>query len=221
MALTTCSSFGIRERTPLLPTSLAHVGQIASVGNLELANPGGRLGDRANTCRARREGLSGHVGAFTLSAERSRQPHERLQPSQRDAGATGSVSIMVLDPALLDWLLDADPALRWQVERDLAGAPQEEWRATRAQIAAEGFAARLLALQDPEGQWAGGAYFPGDFDFQGPEAADGAGQPWTATTWTLNSLRDWGARRRHARWHSRPARRKQSLGVRRPAVLGR
>jgi hypothetical protein len=35
-----------------------------------------------------------------------------LQPSQRDAGATGSVSIMVLDTALLDWLLDADPALR-------------------------------------------------------------------------------------------------------------
>lgn len=38
----------------------------------------------------------------------------------------------------------------------------------------------------------GGAFFPFDFDFDGPEAADGAGQPWTATTWTLNSLREWG-----------------------------
>lgn len=99
---------------------------------------------------------------------------------------------MVLDAALLDWLLDADPALRWQVERDLAGAPQERWGATRARIATEGFGARLLALQDPDGQWAGGSYFPSDFDFHGPEAAEDAGQPWTATTWTLNTLRDWG-----------------------------
>ena len=99
---------------------------------------------------------------------------------------------MVVDPALLDWLLDADPALRWQVERDLAGAPQEVWEATRARIAREGFGARLLSLQDPDGQWAGGAYFPGGFDFHGPETADDAGQPWTATTWTLNTLRDWG-----------------------------
>ena len=96
------------------------------------------------------------------------------------------------DPALLNWLLDADPALRWQVERDLAGAPPEVWGATRARIATEGYGARLLALQDPDGQWAGGAFFPKDFDFHGPEAAAGAGQPWTATTWTLNTLRDWG-----------------------------
>lgn len=64
--------------------------------------------------------------------------------------------------------------------------------ATRKRVATEGFGARLLSVQDADGQWAGGAYFPGDFDFHGPEAADGAGQPWTATTWTLNTLRDWG-----------------------------
>ncbi|WP_374202972.1 squalene cyclase [Saccharothrix sp. S26] len=90
------------------------------------------------------------------------------------------------------WLLDSDPALRWQVERDLVGAPAEVWEATRARIATEGFGARLLALQDPDGRWAGGAFFPADFDFRGPEAAEGGGQPWTATTWTLNSLREWG-----------------------------
>jgi hypothetical protein len=96
------------------------------------------------------------------------------------------------DPPILDWLLDTDPALRWQVERDLAGAPEDVWQATRARVAKEGFGARLLALQDPDGQWAGGAFFPKDFDFNGPEAADGAGQPWTATTWSLNALREWG-----------------------------
>lgn len=94
--------------------------------------------------------------------------------------------------ALIDWMLDSDPALRWQVERDLLHAPEETWRATRQRIATEGFGSRLLALQDDDGQWAGGAFFPGDFDFDGPEAQDGAGQPWTATTWTLNSLREWG-----------------------------
>src|ERR1700712_2192636 len=99
---------------------------------------------------------------------------------------------MATDPALLEWMLDSDPALRWQVERDLAGAPESVWAATRARVVTEGMGARLLALQDPDGQWAGGAYFPAGFDFEGPETAEGAGQPWTATTWTLNTLRDWG-----------------------------
>ena len=97
----------------------------------------------------------------------------------------------MVDSGLLDWMLDSDPALRWQVERDLVGAPEETWQATRERVGSEGFGAQLLALQDPDGQWAGGAFFPGDFDFGGPEAQEG-GQPWTATTWTLNSLREWG-----------------------------
>jgi len=99
---------------------------------------------------------------------------------------------MPSDSTVLEWMLDSDPALRWQVQRDLLDAPDEVWQATRARMATEGFGARLLALQDADGQWAGGAYFPAGFDFNGPEAAPGAGQPWTATTWSLNSLRDWG-----------------------------
>jgi hypothetical protein len=98
----------------------------------------------------------------------------------------------MVDASLAEWLLDSDPALRWKVERDLLGAPEEVWRATRAQVASQGLGARLLALQDPDGQWAGGAYFPADFDMRGPEAAPDAGQPWTATTWALNTLREWG-----------------------------
>jgi hypothetical protein len=98
---------------------------------------------------------------------------------------------MVTD-AVIAWLRESDPALRWQVERDLAGEPPEVWEATRARIATTGFGERLLALQDPDGQWAGGAFFPAK-GFHGPEAAEDAGQqPWTATTWTLNSLREWG-----------------------------
>jgi hypothetical protein len=91
--------------------------------------------------------------------------------------------------ALTAWLLDSDPSLRWQVERDLVHEPPEVWEATRARIATEGFGARLLSLQDSDGQWAGGAFFPADFDF--PQMAED-GQPWTATTWTLNTLREWG-----------------------------
>ena len=102
---------------------------------------------------------------------------------------------MAHDRPLLDWLLDSDPALRWQVERDLVGAAEATWQATRARVATEGFGARLIALQDLDGQWAGGAYFPADFDVAGPEGADDAddaGQPYTATTWSLNALREWG-----------------------------
>lgn len=97
---------------------------------------------------------------------------------------------MAIDAKLLDWMLDTDPALRWQVERDLAGVPEEQWRATRERVATEGFGARLLALQDPDGQWDGGSYFPAGF-FGSPEQEE-PGQPWTATTWSLNSLREWG-----------------------------
>ncbi|MEQ1736948.1 MAG: squalene cyclase [Rhodoglobus sp.] len=93
---------------------------------------------------------------------------------------------------ILDWMLDTDPGLRWRVERDLVGAAPEVWQATKARVATEGFGAQLLALQDADGQWAGGAYFPKDFDFEGPETAEGAGQPYTATTWSLNLLRDLG-----------------------------
>jgi hypothetical protein len=88
---------------------------------------------------------------------------------------------------VLDWLLDADPALRWQVLRDLTDATPAEVAAERARVAAEGWGARLLALQGDDGQWAGGACFPADFrgDFS-------QGQPWTSTLPTLTLLRDLG-----------------------------
>ena len=45
-------------------------------------------------------------------------------------------------------MLDTDPALRWQVQRDVAREPVAVWQATRARVPTEGMAARLLALQD-------------------------------------------------------------------------
>ena len=91
--------------------------------------------------------------------------------------------------ALLDWLLDSDPAIRWQVLRDLAHAPAEIVAAERARVATEGWGARLLALQGDDGQWAGGALFParsatGDGEHQG--------QPWTATAYSSVLLHDFG-----------------------------
>ncbi|MGP9681044.1 MULTISPECIES: squalene cyclase [unclassified Brachybacterium] len=92
---------------------------------------------------------------------------------------------------VIAWLLDSDPALRWQVERDLLDAPTDQWEATRARIPHEGFGAALLAKQDPDGQWAGGAFFPKGF-FEDHENQLLPGQPWTATTWSLTTLREWG-----------------------------
>ena len=91
----------------------------------------------------------------------------------------------------IQWPLDTDPALRWQVERDLLEAPAEVWKATRARVATEGFGARLLAAQDADGQWAGGAYFPAPVHPTAWQEGQ-EGQPWTATTWSLKALRDWG-----------------------------
>jgi hypothetical protein len=72
------------------------------------------------------------------------------------------------DPVLA-WLLDGDPAVRWQVMRDLQDAPRAEVEAERSRVASEGWGARLLDLQDDDGRWAGALYSP----------------KWTSTTYTL------------------------------------
>jgi hypothetical protein len=95
-------------------------------------------------------------------------------------GSTGSVT---------DWLLDSDPAIRWQAMRDLLDAPEPDWQAERARVETEGWGARLLSCQDEDGQWAGGAFAPRDFDFREWEEV---GQPWTATVFSLSQLREFG-----------------------------
>jgi hypothetical protein len=60
--------------------------------------------------------------------------------------------------SVIGWLLDSDPAIRWQVMRDLTHEPADVIAAGRARVAAEGWGARLLALQAPDGLWAGNAF---------------------------------------------------------------
>jgi hypothetical protein len=88
---------------------------------------------------------------------------------------------------VLDWLLDADPALRWQVMRDLTDAPAAEVAAERARVAGEGWGAELLALQGPDGLWDGGTYRPGWVDESKPFF-----DAWTATHFSLQLLRELG-----------------------------
>jgi hypothetical protein len=77
---------------------------------------------------------------------------------------------------VIDWLLDSDPSIRWQVMRDLTGAPAREVAAERARVATEGLGARLLALQADDGRWGGAAWNRG----------------WNSTMHVLMLLRDLG-----------------------------
>lgn len=88
---------------------------------------------------------------------------------------------------VLDWLLSGDPAIRWQVLRDLADASPDVVTIERSRVANEGWGAALLALQDDDGQWAGDPYWPAGID-----AHEDGGQPWVASTYTLLLLRDLG-----------------------------
>ena len=77
---------------------------------------------------------------------------------------------------VIQWLLDSDPSIRWQVMRDLTGVPAGEVAAERAKVATEGAGARLLALQGADGRWGGAAWNRG----------------WNSTMHVLMLLRDLG-----------------------------
>jgi hypothetical protein len=76
----------------------------------------------------------------------------------------------------IEWMLEGDAAVRWQVLRDLLDAPDDVVAGEQARVATTGWGARLLALQDPEGTWAHALYSP----------------KWTSTTYTLLLLRQLG-----------------------------
>lgn len=89
--------------------------------------------------------------------------------------------------SVVDWLLDSDPAIRWQVMRDLTGEPTEVVASERSRVAVEGWGAQLLALQDTDGRWDGGTYRPGWVDETKPFF-----DAWTATHFSLQLLYDFG-----------------------------
>ena len=76
----------------------------------------------------------------------------------------------------VDWLLAGDPAIRWQVRRDLMASSSSAVEREQRRVATEGWGAKLLAQQDPEGTWAGRMYSP----------------KWISTTYTMLLLRDLG-----------------------------
>ena len=96
---------------------------------------------------------------------------------------------MLDEREVIDWVADHDPSLRWQVVRDVLGGSESEWGPIRALVETEGFGARLLSLQDADGQWSGGAFFPPGFT--GRQFQE-EGQPWSTTTWALTQLREFG-----------------------------
>src|ERR1700744_1593570 len=81
-----------------------------------------------------------------------------------------------------EWLLRGDAAFRLQVLRDLVDVPASLVADGRARVEHDGWGARLLALEDPDGLWDGGACFPASW------AGGEPGQPWTATMHTLQTL---------------------------------
>jgi len=100
---------------------------------------------------------------------------------------------------VIEWLLDSDPAIRWQVMRDLLDAPREEVEAERARVVTEGWGARLLALQRPDGHW--DKSIPDRLTSAEaiswwrslPPARQGTLFPeWTSTSWSLMLLRAFG-----------------------------
>jgi len=93
---------------------------------------------------------------------------------------------------VIDWLLGADPAVRWQTLRDLCDVSPEVVAAERARVTTEGWGAQLLALEDDDGQWEGGALFPARNGEPLPWTRE-EGQPWSATCYSLVQLMDFGA----------------------------
>jgi hypothetical protein len=92
--------------------------------------------------------------------------------------ATNLSNRQVLKPkrSVIQWLLESDPSVRWQVMRDLTGASAEEVAAERTRVATEGWGARLLAMQGADGHWGGAAWNRG----------------WDSTLHVLMLLRDLG-----------------------------
>jgi hypothetical protein len=58
-------------------------------------------------------------------------------------------------PAQLKWLLNSDPAIRWQVMRDLTDQAPDAVAVERSRVATEGWGAQLLARQSRAGNWGG------------------------------------------------------------------
>jgi len=111
----------------------------------------------------------------------------RIRPTERAASLASEQRRTLARMDVIAYLLDSDPAIRWQVLRDLTDAPDADVAAERARVATEGWGARLLAEQAEDGLWDGGTYRAGWADENRP-FYDG----WTGTHPSLELLRELG-----------------------------
>jgi hypothetical protein len=81
-----------------------------------------------------------------------------------------------MEDRAIAWLMEGDPAVRWQVMRDLLHEPERRWQRERRRVATIGWGRRLLDRQRPDGNWGRGLYQP----------------KWTCTTYTMQLLRQLG-----------------------------
>ena len=79
-------------------------------------------------------------------------------------------------PEIMGWLLEGDPAIRWQVMRDLLAEDDGIIEKEREKITDSGWGARFLSYQEQDGLWGGGIYGP----------------KWISTTYTMLALRRLG-----------------------------
>ena len=113
---------------------------------------------------------TGYVGSNSVYFTKSKEHQQMATNPPHTARPEAQPS------SVIQWLLDSDPSIRWQVMRDLTDAPAEEVAAERARVATEGWGARLLALQGADGSWGGAAWNHG----------------WDSTMHVLSLLRELG-----------------------------
>lgn len=83
---------------------------------------------------------------------------------------------MKVEKNILGWLLDGDPSIRWQVLQSITESSQRKILAERKKISSDGWGAKLLSYQNPDGKWADSLY----------------NRKWISTTYTMMLLKNFG-----------------------------
>ena len=79
-----------------------------------------------------------------------------------------------LSKATMDWLLEGDASICYQTRRDLLGEAPSGLESLQGRIVTQGWGARFLSLQGPDGHWGRGFYAP----------------KWISTHYTLLDIRN-------------------------------
>lgn len=179
--------------------ALHGIGGVDGKGGARQSQIGGHGEDQIRTRAAwfysrstgalRGEARGTHVDTCLPGLEDEHTDAPRMATSAHDA------PLHPPDDPVLAWLLDSDPAIRWQVLRDLTDAPAEVVAVERARVATEGWGAQVLGLQRPDGQWGDGVAVPF----------------WWTNMYSLVYLRDFGIDPAEARVRAAIARVKEQV----------